>query len=119
LGRHTRLDSAVRSNWIILQLKLKAACLYPGELVRSIVEKNYRLLCDTHSAFQRQVLTAASSHDSVSVSRRRLVIAQLQSSTSRNPSKTRNPATAHLLSGSRHDEPFILTPSISMDNKND
>jgi predicted nucleotidyltransferase len=52
------------------KLKLKADRPYPGELARSIFEKNYRLLCDTHSAFQKQIVTAASRNDSVSVNHR-------------------------------------------------
>ena len=52
------------------KLKLKAARPYPGELAHSIFEKNYRLLCDSHSAFQKQILRAATRNDSVSVSHR-------------------------------------------------
>jgi hypothetical protein len=52
------------------KLKLKADRPYPGELARSIFEKNYRLLCDSHSAFQKQIVTAASRNDSVSVNHR-------------------------------------------------
>ena len=52
------------------KLKLKAARPYPGELAHSIFEKKYRLLCDSHSAFQKQILRAATRNDSVSVSHR-------------------------------------------------
>jgi hypothetical protein len=58
-----------RTGWY-RNLKLKAGRPYPGELAYSIVEKNYRLLCETHSAFQKQILKAASRNDSVSANHR-------------------------------------------------
>jgi hypothetical protein len=77
LGYSTCLWENVCSSQILFdptgwyrKLKLKAARPYPGELARSIFEKNYRLLCDSHSAFQKQILRAATRNDSVSVSHR-------------------------------------------------
>lgn len=58
-----------RTGWY-RKLKLKAVRPYPRELARSIVEKNYRLFCATHSAFQKQILKTASRNDSVSVNHR-------------------------------------------------
>jgi hypothetical protein len=52
------------------KLQLHAARPYPEELARAIIEKNYRLLCCCHSAFQKQILKAASRNDSVSVNHR-------------------------------------------------
>jgi hypothetical protein len=77
LGYSTCLWENVRSSRVLFdrtgwyrKLKLNAARPYPEELGRSIVEKNYRLLCETHSAFQKQILKAASRNDSVSVNHR-------------------------------------------------
>ena len=77
LGYSTCLWENVRSSRVLFdrtgwyrKLKLKAARPYPEELARSIVEKNYRLLCEAHSAFQKQILKAASRNDSVSVNHR-------------------------------------------------
>jgi predicted nucleotidyltransferase len=77
LGYSTCLWENVRSSKVLFdrtgwygRLKRKAARPYPAELARSIVEKNYPLLCETHSAFQKQILKAASRNDSVSVNHR-------------------------------------------------
>jgi hypothetical protein len=77
LGYSTCLWENVRSSRVLSdptgwyrKLKLTAARPYPEELARSIVEKNYRLLCEIHSAFQKQILKAASRNDSVSINHR-------------------------------------------------
>jgi hypothetical protein len=77
LGYSTALWENVRSSRILFdptgwyrKLQLNAARPYPQELANAIVEKNYRLLGEAHSAFQKQILKAASRNDLVSIHHR-------------------------------------------------
>jgi hypothetical protein len=58
-----------RNGWFAA-LQAKASQLYPAQLARAIVAKNYPLLREAHGAFAKQILRAARRGDIVSVNHR-------------------------------------------------